>query len=71
MTRKGIDCRDFPGETGCTLYLSRREDHGTAAAAEHGISSHRAEDTSELPAWLRSKLQDEAEVKDEAALTPA
>lgn len=24
MTRKSIDCRDFPDETGCTLYLSGR-----------------------------------------------
>jgi hypothetical protein len=65
MTRKWINCRDFPDETGCTLYLSGREDHVIQAAAEHAISFHGAENTPELRAWLRSKLQDEA------VLTPA
>jgi len=60
MTRKWIDCRDFPDETGCTLYLSGQEDHVILAAAEHAISFHGAEDTPELRGWLRSKLQDEA-----------
>ena len=65
MTRKWIDCRDFPDETGCTVYLSGEEDHVIYAAAEHAISFHGAEDTPELRDWLRSKLQDEA------VLTPA
>ena len=60
MMRKWIDCRDFPDETGCTLYLSGEEDHVIQASAEHAISFHGAEDTPELRDWLRSKLQDEA-----------
>lgn len=64
MTRKRIDCRDFPDETGCTLYLSGEEVHVIEAAAEHAISFHGAEDTPELRDWLRSELQDEV------ALTP-
>lgn len=27
MTRKWIDCRDFPDDTGCSLYLSGEADH--------------------------------------------
>ena len=26
MTRKWIDCRDYPDDVGCTLYLSGEED---------------------------------------------
>jgi hypothetical protein len=66
MTRKWIDCRDFPDETGCTLYLSGEEDHVSEAAAEHAVSVHGAEDTPELREWLRSHLKEE-----EAALTHA
>jgi Protein of unknown function (DUF1059) len=60
MTRKWIDCRDFPDETGCTLYLSGEEDQVLHAAAEHAISFHGAEDTPELREWLRSNLKEEA-----------
>lgn len=60
MPRKWIDCRDFPDESGCTLYLSGEEDHVIRAAAEHAISFHGADDTSELREWLRSNLHDEA-----------
>jgi Protein of unknown function (DUF1059) len=66
MTRKWIDCRDFPDETGCTLYLSGEEDHVIEAAAEHAVSVHGAEDAPELREWLRSHLREE-----EAALTHA
>ena len=71
MTRKWIDCRDFPDETGCTLYLSGQEEHVIDAAAEHAVSFHGADDTPELREWLGSHLQDETVVKREAALTPA
>jgi hypothetical protein len=66
MTRKWIDCRDFPDETGCTLYLSGEEDHVIEAAAEHAVSVHGAEDKPELREWLHSNLKEE-----EAVLTHA
>jgi hypothetical protein len=59
MTRKWIDCRDFPDETGCTLYLSGEQEHVIQAAAEHAIAVHGAEDTPELRDWLRSNLKEE------------
>ena len=59
MTRKWIDCREFPDETGCTLYLSGEEDHVVEAAAEHAVSVHGAEDTPELREWLRSNPKEE------------
>jgi predicted small metal-binding protein len=59
MTRKWIDCRDFPDDTGCTLYLSGEEDHVLAAVVEHAVSVHGEQDTPELREQLRSMLKDE------------
>jgi hypothetical protein len=62
--RKSIDCREFPDETGCTLYLSGEEEHVIRAAAEHAVSFHGHQDTPELREWLHSNLKDEpAEVR--------
>jgi hypothetical protein len=66
MTCKWIDCRDFPDETGCTLYLSGEQEHVIQAAAQHAISLHGAENTAELREWLRNNLKEE-----EAALAHA
>jgi hypothetical protein len=60
MARKWIDCRDFPDDTDCTLYLSGDEDHVLRAAAEHAASVHGKRDTPEFREQLRSMLQDEA-----------
>ena len=62
MARKSIDCRDFPDDTGCTLYLSGEEEHVVRAAAEHAISVHGQEDTPELRKWLHDNLKDEVEM---------
>jgi len=59
MTRKWIDCRDFPDDTGCTLYLSGEEDHVLQAAVEHAVSVHGEPNTPELREQLRSMLKDE------------
>ncbi len=59
MTRKWIDCRDFPDDTGCTLYLSGQEDHVLQAVVEHAASAHGEQDTPELREQLRSMLKDE------------
>ena len=59
MTRKWIDCRDFPDDTGCTLYLSGEEDHVLQAAVEHAASVHGEQNTPELREQLRSMLKDE------------
>ena len=59
MSRRSIDCRDFPDDTGCTLYLSGEEDEVVRAAAEHAASVHGKQDTPEFREQLRSLLQDE------------
>jgi Protein of unknown function (DUF1059) len=62
MTRKSIDCRDFPDDTGCTLYLSGEEDHVLRAAAEHAASVHGEQDTPQLREYFRRVLRDETTV---------
>jgi hypothetical protein len=59
MTRKFIDCREHPDDTGCTLYLSGDEDHVLQATAEHAASVHGMQDTPELRERFRSMLKDE------------
>ena len=58
MARKSIDCREFPDETGWTLYFEGEEEHVIRAAAEHAVSFHGRPDTPELREWLRSNLKD-------------
>jgi hypothetical protein len=59
MTRKWIDCRDFPDDTGCTLYLSGLQDHALRAVVGHAASVHGEQNTPELREQLRSMLKDE------------
>ena len=60
MTRKSIDCRDYPDDTGCTLYLAGEEEHVLRAAVEHAASMHGKETTPEFREQLRSMLTEEA-----------
>jgi predicted small metal-binding protein len=59
MARKSIDCRDFPDETGCTLYLSGEEEEVVRAAAQHAADVHGHPDTPEMREWFHSNLKDE------------
>ncbi|MDQ6674358.1 MAG: DUF1059 domain-containing protein [Chloroflexota bacterium] len=59
MTRKVVDCRDFPSEVNCTLAISGEADEVVRAAAEHAVSVHRHQDSPELRSQLRSLLKDE------------
>jgi len=59
MTRKYIDCRDHPDDTGCTLYLSGEENEVLQAVAEHAASVHGMPDTPELREQFRSMLKEE------------
>jgi predicted small metal-binding protein len=57
MARKSIDCRDYPDDTGCTLYLSGEEDDVIRAVAEHAASVHGMHDTPELREKFRGMLK--------------
>jgi predicted small metal-binding protein len=54
MTRKYIDCREYPSEMNCTLALSAdSEDELLEAAVQHAVSVHGHQDTPEFRSQLR------------------
>ena len=58
MSRKYIDCRDFPSETGCTVAISAdSEDELVEAAAQHAVEVHGHQDGQELRAMLRDGVK--------------
>jgi hypothetical protein len=59
-TRKYIDCREFDGQSGCSLRISGAESEVLAAAVEHAVSSHGYRGWQELRTVLRAALRDEA-----------
>ncbi len=55
MTRKYIDCREFPGETSCSVALSAdTDDELVNAAVQHAVAVHKHTDTPELRSQLRT-----------------
>jgi hypothetical protein len=56
MTRKMIDCRDFPGP--CTLAISGHEAEVVEAQAWHLVAVHGASDSPELRERIRGSLKD-------------
>lgn len=61
MTRKYIDCRDYPSEMNCTVALSAdNEDELLEAAVQHAIAVHGHSDSTELRAQLRTLFKDQA-----------
>lgn len=62
MTRKYIDCREFPSESNCTIAISADgEDELISAAAHHAVQVHGHEDSSELRAQLKQAIRSEVE----------
>ena len=49
MTRKYVDCREFPSDINCTVALSADTDQELLdAAVQHAVAVHHHEDTPEL-----------------------
>ena len=49
MTRKYIDCREFPSDMNCTVALSADSDQELLeAAVQHAVTVHHHEDSPEL-----------------------
>jgi hypothetical protein len=59
-TRKYIDCREFDGQSGCSLRISGTEPDVLAAAVEHAVSAHGYRGWEELRMVLRTALKDES-----------
>jgi len=58
MTRKTIDCRQYPSESNCSIAISAdSEDEVVEAAAQHAVQVHGHQDSPELRAQLRQGIK--------------
>ena len=57
MSRKTMDCRDFPSESKCTLTISGEEDEVLRAAVMHAVDVHGHRDTPDFRNELRKLLK--------------
>lgn len=54
MTRKYIDCREYPSEMNCSVALAAdSDDELLEAAVQHAVAVHKHEDSGELRQQLR------------------
>ena len=60
MSRKTMDCRDFPSESKCTLTISGEDDEVLRAAVLHAVDVHGHKDTPEFRSELKKALKPEA-----------
>jgi predicted small metal-binding protein len=59
MTRKYIDCREFPSDTKCSVtIMADREDELIDAAARHAVDVHGHADTPELRKQLKGAMRE-------------
>lgn len=59
MTRKYIDCREFPSDMHCSLALcADTEQELLAAAVQHAVTVHHHQDTPELRQQLVQLFKD-------------
>jgi predicted small metal-binding protein len=59
MSRKYIDCREFPSESNCTIAISAdSEDELIDAAAMHAAQVHGHQDSAELRAQLKGAIRE-------------
>lgn len=61
--RVSADCRLFPSEKNCSLYIAGTEEEVFEVALHHAITSHGHSDTPEFRKQLRSFLKEEAQSK--------
>ena len=58
MSRKYIDCREFPSESGCSVAISAdSEAELIEAAAQHAVAVHQHEDGPALRKELRQIIR--------------
>ncbi len=58
MSRKYIDCREFPSESNCSIAISAdSEDELIDAATQHAVQVHGHQDTPELRTQLRGAVK--------------
>jgi predicted small metal-binding protein len=59
MTRKYIDCREFPSDTNCTVAISADSDQELLeAAVQHAVAVHQHQDSAEFRQQLRQLFKE-------------
>jgi predicted small metal-binding protein len=59
MTRKYVDCREFPSEMNCSVTLiADTERELLDAAVQHAVTVHGHQDTPELREMLKGAIRD-------------
>ena len=59
MSRKYVDCREFPSDMNCSVAIAAdSEDELLDAAVQHAVSVHRHEDTPELRQQIRQLFKE-------------
>ena len=60
MSRKYIDCREYPSDTKCSISIfADSEDELLEVAIQHAVSVHGHKDTPEFREQLRKTFKDE------------
>ncbi|MGA9031059.1 MAG: DUF1059 domain-containing protein [Sulfuricaulis sp.] len=60
MSRKYIDCREYPSEMNCTVSIfADSDDELLEAAVQHAVSVHGHEDTPELREEMKKAFREE------------
>jgi predicted small metal-binding protein len=59
MSRKMMDCREFPSDSKCTLTIAGEEEEVLRAATLHAVDVHGHKDTPEFRNELRRAMKDE------------
>ncbi len=59
MTRKYVDCREFPSEMNCTVALSADSDQELLeAAVQHAVAVHKHQDSPELRTQIKQLFKE-------------
>lgn len=59
MSRKYIDCREFPSDMRCTVAISADgEDELIEAAVQHAVAVHKEHDTPEFRREIRNLIHE-------------
>ena len=59
MTRKYIDCREYPSEMNCSVAMSAdNDDDLLEAAVQHAVAVHQHQDTPELRQQIRQLFKE-------------
>ncbi|MGZ3253177.1 MAG: DUF1059 domain-containing protein [Burkholderiaceae bacterium] len=69
MSRKYIDCRDYPNQMNCSIAISADSDQELVeAAVQHAVSVHKHEDTPEFRNMIKEQIKEGTPPVERAAL---